>query len=164
MEDLKSRFIPGIELNRLFFQQIVKPIMDENFPDIKYAAGLVGEGSDVMGFDNPQSMDHNWGPHLKIFLKENDFKHRTKIDHMFRKKLPYDFMGFPTNFTDPNEKSYLVQQMKAIKSGEVNHFIEFFTVKSFFKHFLGFNPYSKITYKDWLTKEQQLLDGKNRKT
>jgi hypothetical protein len=153
----KYQFMPGLDLNRLFFQQIIKPLMEEHFPDIQYSAGILGEGSDVLRFDTPQSMDHNWGPHMRIFLREQDFRKRDEIYEMFRHKLPYEFMGFPTNFTKPNEDAYLVTQMKPVKSGPVNPMIEFFTITSFWKHFLGFDPYQKITHKDWLTFPQQSL-------
>ena len=151
-------FILGIDLNRMFFQQVVKPCIDKHFPGLKYSAGLVGEGSDVMRFDTPTSMDHNWGPHVRIFLSEKDFKEKKDdIDEMLRHELPYEFMGFPTNFTRPDEDAYLVQQMKPIKKGPVNHMVQFYTIKSFFKHYLGIDPYKKLTYKDWLVFPQQAL-------
>jgi hypothetical protein len=150
-------FLPGLDLNRLFFQQVIKPLLDEHFPILRYSAGIMGEGSDVLRFDTPRSMDHNWGPHMQIFLTERDYRsQRDAIDKMFREKLPYEFMGFPTNYTEPAE-TYLVQQMKPIKSGPVNHMIHFFTIKSFFKHYLGFDPYRRIAVKDWLAFPQQAL-------
>jgi hypothetical protein len=156
LQDL-PHFIPGIELNRMFFQQVIKPLLDKHFPRIRYAAGIVGEGSDVLRYDTPQSMDHNWGPHMRIFLSETDFKkYAKKMDKMFRKELPYEFMGFSTNFTKPVE-TYLVQQMKKITEGLVNHMIQFFTIRSFFKHYLGYNPYKTITFQEWLTFPQQSL-------
>ncbi len=157
MDEIRGKFIPGIELNRHFFNQVVRPLMEKNFPGLRYAAGLIGEGSDVQGFDTPQSMDHGWGPHLRIVLEEKDLSKKDGIDKMFRKQLPYEFMGFPTNFTKPNLKSYLVQKMEPKSSGQVNHFIHFYTTKSFFEKFLAFNPYDKITYADWLTFPQQSL-------
>ncbi len=151
------QFMPGLDLNRMFFQQVVKPLLDKHFPGLKYSAGLLGEGSDVLRFDTPTSMDHNWGPHLRLFLTEEDYKKkRDEIDKMFRHELPYVFMGFSTNFTEPVE-TYLVQQMKPIQRGPVNHLITFYTVRSFFEHYLGFNPYDRITDKDWLTFPQQAL-------
>lgn len=153
-----GQFIPGLDLNRHFFQQIVKPLIDEHFPGLEYAAGLVGDGSDVVGFDTPQSMDHNWGPHIRIFLSDDDFKtKKDAIDDMFRQKLPYEFMGFPTNYTKPNENTYLVQQMKPLNKGPINHMIQFYTVRSFFQHYLGLDPYRRLTYKDWLIFPQQAL-------
>lgn len=155
---MEPEFIPGLELNRRFFQQIVKPLIDKHFPDLKYAAGLVGEGSDVLGFDTPQSMDHNWGPHIRIFLREEEIEAKQpELDKMFRQELPVEFMGFPTNYTEPDETKYLVQQMKPIKKGPVNHMIQFYTIKGFFEHFTGFDPYQRITYRDWLTFPQQAL-------
>jgi hypothetical protein len=156
--DNLPHFIPGIDLNRMFFQQVIRPLMDKHFPEIKYAAGILGEGSDVLRFDTPQSMDHNWGPHMRIFLTEHDYKYKMHdIDQMFRHELPFNFMGFPTNFTKPNEAVYLVQQMKPVERGPVNHMIQFYTIKSFFEHYIGFNPRKRITIKDWLTFPQQAL-------
>lgn len=150
-------FIPGIELNRMFFQQVVKPLVDKYFSGLRYAVGVVGEGSDVLRFDTPQSMDHNWGPHLRFFLSETDVTlYAKKMSRMFSKELPYEFMGFPTNFTKPVE-TYLVQRMERISEGSINHFIQIYTIRSFFKHYLGFNPYKKISVKDWLTFPQQAL-------
>lgn len=157
LETLASRFIQGVDLNRMFFQQVVKPLIDKHFPGLCYSAGIVGEGSDVMRFDTPTSIDHNWGPHLRIFLSEKDFSLKRRISTMLRHELPYEFMGFPTNFTKPNEDAYLVQQMKPITRGPVNHLIQFYTIKSFFKHYLGTNPYKQLTVKDWLTFPQQAL-------
>lgn len=150
-------FIPSLDLNRLFYQQIIRPLIDTHFPALVYSAGIVGEGSDVMRFDNPQSMDHNWGPRMRIFIKDDEFEEKSKaLSAMFRKELPYEFMGFPTNYSDPVE-TYLVQQMTPIKKGPVNHMVEFYTVESFFQHYLGFSPKARITVKDWVTFPQQAL-------
>lgn len=151
------QFIPGIDLNRHFFQQVIKPLLGEHFPDLKYAAGIIGEGSDVLGFDSPQSMDHNWGPRMNIILTDKDYAaKKDDIDNMFRKKLPVEFMGFSTNFTQPSH-SYLQQEMKPIKSGPVNHLIRFHTITSFFERYIGFDGRRTPTYKDWLTFPQQGL-------
>lgn len=131
--------------------------MAEHFPNLRYSTALMGEGSDVMGYDTPQSMDHNWGPHLRLFLTEHDYKNKTKeIDKVFRKNLPYTFMGFPTNYTEEKE-TYLRQKMKPIKSGPVNHMIKFHSIKQFYAQFLEFDPYKKITSEDWLSFPQQYL-------
>ncbi|HSI20435.1 MAG TPA: DUF4037 domain-containing protein, partial [Verrucomicrobiae bacterium] len=150
-------FIPGIELNRMFYQQVVRPLLDKHAPGLIYSVGVVGEGSDVIRFDNPESMDHNWGPHLRIFLSEEDFEKKSKeLDKMFRNELPVEFMGFPTNFT-PESDGYLVQQMQHIEKGPVNHLIQFYTAKTFFQHYLGIDPKKRLTHVDWLTFPQQAL-------
>ncbi|PYS82501.1 MAG: hypothetical protein DMF67_12580 [Acidobacteria bacterium] len=54
-------FIPGIELSRLFFFEAVKPVLDAEFPRLRYGAALIGTGSEVLGFDTEMSADHHWG-------------------------------------------------------------------------------------------------------
>ena len=59
-------FIPRLDLCETFFRDAVKPILEDFYPDLVYSAALMGEGSDVLGFDTPQSMDHDWGPRLSV--------------------------------------------------------------------------------------------------
>lgn len=152
-----AQFIPGLDLNRHFFQQVIKPLMDEHFPGLRYSAGVLGEGSDVLRYDNPQSMDHNWGPHMRIFLSQHDYdKKHESISDMFRHKLPFEFMGFPTNYTKPAD-TYLVQPMKPTNRHPINHMIHFYTIRSFGQYYLGINPYKRLSYKDWLSLPQQAL-------
>ena len=54
-------FIAGIDLCRSFFTEVVKPIVDRTVPGLEYAAGLLGSGSEVLGFDTSMSSDHDWG-------------------------------------------------------------------------------------------------------
>jgi hypothetical protein len=151
-------FIPGLELNRAFFSEVVEPLMTEHFPGLKYSAGLIGIGSDVLGFDSPKSMDHNWGPRLVMFLTMRDYSEkRDEVDKMLRENLPLTFKGFPTNYTQEDPNAYLKQQMEFKESEEVNHYIQIFTIKDFLKHYLGFDRDKEITIKDWLTFPQQSL-------
>ena len=54
-------FIPGLELAKLFFHEAVEPVLDSDFPALKYSAALIGPGSEVLGFDTSMSRDHHWG-------------------------------------------------------------------------------------------------------
>ena len=150
-----TKFIPGLELNESFYKQIVEPILEANFPGLRYSAALIGYGSDVLGFDTPISTDHEWGPRLLLFLSEADYeKYRAEIDDTLNKKLPYTFRGFSTNFSLGN-----IQWQEHIATGSVNHKIWILTITSFFNLSLNFNPYSKIKALDWLTfPEQKLLE------
>jgi hypothetical protein len=58
MPDIKT--LRGIELGRAFFQELVEPILTEEFPELSYAAGIIGSGSEVLGFDDEMSSDHHW--------------------------------------------------------------------------------------------------------
>ncbi|MCK6545211.1 DUF4037 domain-containing protein [Myxococcota bacterium] len=150
-------FIPGLELNRLFHQEVLAPLLAEHFPGLRYSAGLMGEGSDVLAFDDERSMDHNWGPRGVLFLSERDApRYARELVEVLRHELPYEFRGFSTNFTTPQE-TYLVQQMKPVTRGPVNHMVRVFTVRSFFEYYLGFTPSRRISVEDWLTFPQQAL-------
>ena len=62
----------GMELSRRFFFEEGLPCLKEQFPSIaaRCAAGLIsgrlpsGCGSEVMGFDDTHSHDHNYGPRI----------------------------------------------------------------------------------------------------
>src|SRR6185437_5204772 len=46
-----KQFIPGLELNRLFYIEVVQPLLSARFPEVVYSVGLLGYGSDVLGYD-----------------------------------------------------------------------------------------------------------------
>ena len=50
-----TEFIHGLELSALFFREVVKPILDADFHGLRYAAALIGSGSEVLGFDDAMS-------------------------------------------------------------------------------------------------------------
>ena len=150
-------FIPGLKLSELFFKEIVKPIMKSQFPDLKYSAGLIDSGSEVLGFDTPESRDHHWGPRLMIFLSDKDYKNKSKIQKMLSKKLPYKFRGYSTNFRksgDPNDDSLILQE---IDYGSINHRVDIYTIKSFFENYISLDPSKGLRPLDWLTLSEQKL-------
>jgi hypothetical protein len=57
--DEPAAFIPGLVLAEGFYRDCVRPLLDEAFPDLPHAAGKLHFGSEVLGFDTPQSMDHD---------------------------------------------------------------------------------------------------------
>lgn len=149
-------FIPGMELAERLYQEAVKPILTEHFPELGYSAALIGEGSDVLGFDTPQSIDHDWGPRLLLFLSEADYaSRRAEIDHVLRRELPVEIEGHSTNFGWHEDGTRV---MVAVESGPVNHRIALLSVPSFFTHWLNFDPEGEIGAADWVSvPEQQLL-------
>ena len=143
------QFIPGLKLSELFYIEVVKPILEVEFSNLKYSAGLIGSGSEVLGYDTLQSTDHNWGPRMLLFLSENDYmKNKDKLWTVLSNRLPYNFKGYPTNFGKPDQ--FDVQLLEEIKKGPVNHRVEVFTMRSFFKEYLNFDPYSTAKTSDWL--------------
>lgn len=78
-------FIKGLQLNELFFEESVRPILVLHFPGLIYSAALLGRGSEVMGYDTPQSMDLDWEPRLMLFLSEVDQPvYAKKIDRVLQ--------------------------------------------------------------------------------
>ena len=76
-------FIKGKELCRGFFTEIVKPILDREFPELIYTAGLLGYRSDVLGYDDAVSTDHMWGPRFYLFLREEDLPQKSQLLNAF---------------------------------------------------------------------------------
>ena len=69
----------GLAINKRFFFQVVKPLLDKKFGTLNYACGLLGPGSDVLGLDDLTSRDHNWGLRLFLFLQEEDMSKKNGI-------------------------------------------------------------------------------------
>ena len=127
-------FIKGLDLSQLLYEQAVEPILAQSFPDLTYSAALIGSGSEVLGLDTPQSMDHDWGPRLMLFLAETDHEtHRDAIDHALRQELPLEIHGYPTNFGHHEDGTTV---MTVINSGPVNHRVTLLTVRRLFRHVL----------------------------
>lgn len=127
---LNRTFIKGLELGELFYREAVKPILAKHFPDLTYSAALIGLGSEVLSFDTPQSIDHDWGPKLMLFLGEADHEtHHDGINQTLRQELPGEIHGYPTNFGHHKDGTTV---MTATDSGPINHGVVFLTVQCFF--------------------------------
>jgi hypothetical protein len=151
-------FIPGLQLNEMFYRKVVGPLLATHFPKLAYSAGLIGYGSDVLGFDTPMSMDHNWGPRLQLFLTPAGHeKYRADLHDLLRQKLPLTFRGFSVNFSEPNWSTGGVRWMQPVETGPVHHLIEIHTVPSFFDSYLKVDPYGQVHLLDWLIFNEQAL-------
>jgi len=147
-----ANFISGIQLSKRFYENVVKDIFEEGFPDVGYSIGLLGHGSEVLSYDTEISTDHDWGPRLILFLDELDYRKRNKIDNLFNKKLPDKFMGYsvsPDKVSDTREKE--------TQNISTKHRIEITTIKTFFEKELGFNPNEEPRPVDWLLLSSQRL-------
>ena len=51
----------GLELAKAYYEEYGKPMIEERFPEYagRIAAGLVGEGSECLGYDDLWSTDHD---------------------------------------------------------------------------------------------------------
>ncbi len=68
--------IKGLELAKSYYEVYGKSMIHNQFPEYeKYiAAGLVGEGSECLGFDDEISEDHDFGPGFCIWLPDGVYK------------------------------------------------------------------------------------------
>jgi Domain of unknown function (DUF4037) len=150
------QFIPGLQLNRLFYREVVAPILASAFPDLRYSAALIGYGSDVLGFDSERSTDHEWGPRLVVFLAENDREALGgSIKEVLSTRLPAEFRGYPTNFTAADENR--VRSMAPAEAGRVCHHVYLHSLREFVGSYLGVAPNASFSNIDWLLMYQNSL-------
>ncbi len=151
-------FIHGLQLSQAFYNEAVRPILGKSFPGLLHAAGLIDSGSEVLGFDDATSVDHNWGPRLMLFLSDEDLTlYGTGLRKTLANSLPYEFYGFPTNFSNPREGDDIAQLLQPIHKGPVNHRISIQSIRGFFMDYLGFDIDKTLEPADWLTFPQQKL-------
>ena len=109
------KFIPGMELSRMLYEEEIKSIMETRFSGVKYAAATIGMTSEVLGLDDKVSMDHNWGPLILIFIGEKDrIRYARKIIRTFRELLPTRFKGFDIKWFNPKNGIDVVDTKDAI--------------------------------------------------
>ena len=155
-----AQFIPGLELNRAFYAEVVQPLLAAQFPDLVYSAGLIGYGSDVLGYDTERSTDHEWGPRLLLFVTDEDYSALARaIDDTLRRKLPPTFRGYSTSFSAPDAADGGVRLLAPGIPGAINHHITLTTVSGFVQSQLGIRSAESMGLHAWLAfPEQQLLE------
>lgn len=87
----------GLELSRLYYEKAGKPMLEEKYPAYigRIAVGLVGEGSECLGYDDAYSTDHDYGPGFCVWLTKEDYEQIGKQMQADYDRLPDEFMGFP---------------------------------------------------------------------
>jgi len=157
-EQGRPRFIPGLKLAEGFFHEEVEPVLKSHFPELRYSAALIGSGSEVLEFDTEMSTDHHWGPRVMLFLRTDDFNSkRDAIRTALSNELPPTYMGYPTNFSEPNPEDNGVQLMQPTAGGPVNHRVETHTLDGFLLKYMNIHVNKKLGQVDWLTLPQQKL-------
>ena len=138
-----SSFTNCLQLSQALFSGSVAPILKESFPALRYDAALIGPGSEVLGFDDERSTDHDWHPRTYIFLaKEDATIQADNVERELRNKLPAQFRGYPTTTEasdDPRTRSV-------------------HTLETFVQNYLGINVTADLVPIQWLViPEQKLL-------
>ncbi|MBQ5441116.1 MAG: DUF4037 domain-containing protein [Firmicutes bacterium] len=139
----------GLEISKAFFEKYGLPMLKEQFPEVLpyLAAGLIGPGSECLGYDDETSQDHDFEPGFCIFLPSEEVVDRRTAFLLERAyyKLPREFMGF---------KRSLMAPVGGARNGVIRT-SEFFTEKT------G-SPDGNLTPYEWLRlPEQSLLECVN---
>lgn len=129
-------FIPGVELSRRFYVEVVAPLLG----DLRHSAARLGEGSEVLGFDTVRSTDHGWGPRLQLFVDPGEIDAVTEI---VERGLPESFLGWPVRFGWDDVAS--------------SHHVDVLTVDGWLRHRVGLGRPADLAPIDWLAIPQQLL-------
>ncbi|MGW0203033.1 DUF4037 domain-containing protein [Nonomuraea sp. NPDC003201] len=130
-----SDFVPGIELSRAFYGEVVAPLVS----GVAHSAALIGPGSEVLEFDTARSADHDWGPRVLVFVAPGM---ASEVRAKVVAGLPERFGGFPTVF------GY---------HGSVQPGVAVTELGSWLVERLGFDPRAGVSLLDWLSAPWQSL-------
>lgn len=150
-------FINGMDLCEQFFHEIAEPLLTRYFPELQYSAGLLGYGSDVLGFDDTVSTDHMWGPRFYLFLDSSDISQKDHILLKFSEEFPCTYRGYSVNFSAPDPNDHGVKHPVFITQGKVSPLIFIHTPEDFFDSYLGTHRLDAISPVDWLTLSEHRL-------
>nr|WSW67814.1 DUF4037 domain-containing protein [Streptomyces sp. NBC_00995] len=160
MTSAEPAFLPGLELSRILYEEAVRPVLDETFPGLPYAAARIGPGSEVLGFDTARSADHDWGPRLDLFLAPDDAAaHGEAIRRLLADRLPKEIRGWPTHFRPAADPLDPVGHM-APTDGPVNHRVLAHDTGAWLTREVGLDASTaQPAVRDWLAMPQQRLAG-----
>ncbi len=134
---MKDSVPPGGELARQFHADVVGPLLARAMPGLRYAAARLGSGSDVLGFDDAVSRDHDWGCRLTLLVNEPDRDAVPQISQLLERELPESYRGLPVRFPLSWNPS-------------LSHGIDVATVAGFAAGRLGIDPAGGLSVLDWL--------------
>lgn len=125
----------GAELSRAYHDDVVAPLLLRRWPDLPYAAGRLGSGSDVLGLDDALSRDHDWGLRLDVLVPADLV---AAVRAHLEEGLPPSYAGRPIAFPTTWRPE-----------GGVG--VEVDTVAGFTRSRLGLDPTAGLDVVDWLS-------------
>lgn len=86
--------ISGMAWARAFWNDCGKPLIATKYPEYqgRIASGLVGYGSECLGFDDLHSQDHDFGPRFCLWLTDEDYE-------AIGERLQADYQALDRTFT-----------------------------------------------------------------
>ncbi len=125
----------GLDIAKEFYFRHGRPMLEELFSEVidRIAVGLVGEGSECLGFDDEISRDHDFEAGFCLWITEKDEQaFGFKLERAYA-KLPKEFMGLRRSILSP--------------VGGNRHGV--ITIESFYTRFLG-APTAPDSTERWL--------------
>lgn len=108
-----EEFRSGRDLCRQFYTDHVRPLLDTGFPGLRHAAALFGRGSEVLGYDDPMSADHNAEPRVLIFLTDEDHvRYAARLRDSLAGGVPETLAGRPTQHRVTTIREYIAEQLR----------------------------------------------------
>lgn len=123
-------FVPARELSEAFYREVIAP----KLVGVMHSAGLLGWGSDVLGYDTARSTDHGWGPRVLLFTEDGQSP---------QLELPESFRGWPVQF--------------GWDAVALRHHVTAHVLSDWLVERLGVNPTGPLSTADWLMMPWQRL-------
>jgi hypothetical protein len=131
----------GNQLSHDFFRDVVLPILKDRFAGNvgSLSAAMVGDGSDILGYDDAISQDHNFAPRVALFLADDAYDEIGKeMAEELRQALPEHYMDVLLLWTE-----YVTS-------------VQVFPLRRYFQQYLGVRSIPCATM-DWLRCDEQKL-------
>jgi hypothetical protein len=144
----------GIELSRRFYAEVVQPRLADVAPQNRHAAALIGYGSELLGFDDETSRDHNWGPRVLLFVQRDRFEASQHLVDAFSAVAPTHFLGEPIGWRSrPHPPPAGAEAI-----GTLAHGLEIHTLDATLERMLAIRSVEGLVSRQWLGfAEQHLL-------
>jgi prefoldin subunit 5 len=94
-DKVQEEELSGLKLCRKYYEEYGAPMIAGKFSDYesKIAVGLVGKGSDCFGFDDKESMDHDFGPRFCMWVTRDTYEKIGEKLQSEYEKLPSEYLG-----------------------------------------------------------------------
>src|SRR5215207_2143939 len=126
---MATDFVSARDLSAGFHDEVIRRLL----AGIPYAAGLLGWGSDVLGYDTERSTDHGWGPRLHVFVDQDQV---SPVAKLLDDGLPEQYRGHAVRFGWDTQQPI--------------HHVTVTTIEAWLKDDLGVD--NGMTTEDWLIK------------
>jgi len=102
----------GLRLSEAFYGACVGPAIAAEFPRLPHAAGLMGRGSEVLGYDDSMSTDHTWSARVIIFVPgEVLVEQGESLQAQLTARIPDHFDGLSTEVKVTSVQHYFQDEL-----------------------------------------------------